>query len=170
MTPTTIAVAASRSPRCMPRQSECAASSFSAACVDARVRIGKRVHFTPRAMPEGVANQGRAQVLCRKEQSWPRNGGVSAGRRRDNRPVPDTSFRKPHVLTLTDVVGLGGAERIAEDLCVLADPERFRRSLCVTRPTADVNGATASLARLRAAGVDVVLAERRHRLDLRSLS
>jgi glycosyltransferase involved in cell wall biosynthesis len=88
---------------------------------------------------------------------------------RDNRPVPDTSFRKPHVLTLTDVVGLGGAERIAEDLCVLADPERFRRSLCVTRPTADVNGATASLARLRAAGVDVVLAERRHRLDLRSL-
>jgi len=73
------------------------------------------------------------------------------------------------VLTLTDVVGLGGAERVAEDLCVLADPQRFRRSLCVTRPTAHVNGSEASLARLRESGVEVILAERRHRLDWRAV-
>jgi glycosyltransferase involved in cell wall biosynthesis len=74
------------------------------------------------------------------------------------------------VLTLTDVVGVGGAERIAEELCVLADPKRFRRSLCVTRPTGDVPGSDASLARLRDAGVDVVFLERRHRFDMRPLA
>lgn len=83
-------------------------------------------------------------------------------------PAPATP--KPHILTLTDVVGLGGAERIAEDLSVLADPERFRRSLCVTRPTGDVPGSDASLARLRDAGVDVVFLERRHRFDIRPLA
>jgi glycosyltransferase involved in cell wall biosynthesis len=77
---------------------------------------------------------------------------------------------RPHVLTLTDVVGVGGAERIAEDLCVLADPKRFRRSLCVTRPTGDVPGSDDSLARLRDAGVDVVFLERRHRFDMRPLA
>ena len=80
-----------------------------------------------------------------------------------------TTRRRPHVLTLTDVIGLGGAERIAEELCVLADPDRFRRSLCVTRPTAHVPGSEASLARLRDAGVDVVFLERRNRFDLRPL-
>jgi glycosyltransferase involved in cell wall biosynthesis len=91
--------------------------------------------------------------------------------RRDNRRVSAAaSARKPHVLTLTDVVGVGGAERIAEELCVFADPERFRRSLCVTRPTADIPGAAASLARLRDAGVEVAFAERRHRFDVPALA
>jgi glycosyltransferase involved in cell wall biosynthesis len=83
--------------------------------------------------------------------------------------VHATTPRRPHVLTLTDVVGLGGAERVAEELCVMTDPARFRRSLCVTRPTADVPGAEVSLARLRDAGVEVIFAERRHRFDARSL-
>lgn len=83
-------------------------------------------------------------------------------------PLPRTPpLRKPHVLTLTDVVGVGGAEAVAEELCVHADPERFDRSLCVTRPTAHVAGADASLARLRDAGVEVVFLERRGRFDLR---
>jgi glycosyltransferase involved in cell wall biosynthesis len=81
--------------------------------------------------------------------------------------VPEPSPRKPHVLTLTDVVGRGGAEAVAEELSVHADPERFDRSLCVTRPTAHVAGADASLARLRDAGVEVVFLERRGRLDVR---
>ncbi len=78
-------------------------------------------------------------------------------------PLP----RKPHVLTLTDVVGVGGAEAVAEELSVHADPERFDRSLCVTRPTSHVAGAEASLARLRDAGVEVVFLECRGRFDLR---
>lgn len=77
--------------------------------------------------------------------------------------------RKPHVLTLTDVVGRGGAEAVAEELCLYADPDRFERSLCVTRPTAHVAGADASLARLRDAGVEVDRLERRGRLDMRPL-
>ncbi|MGZ4349648.1 MAG: glycosyltransferase family 4 protein [Solirubrobacteraceae bacterium] len=77
-----------------------------------------------------------------------------------------TTPRRPHVLTLTDVIGRGGAEAIAEELCVQADPARFHRSLCVTRPTAHVPGAEASLARLRDAGVEVAFLERRHRFDL----
>ena len=85
-------------------------------------------------------------------------------------PRAGATPRRPHVLTLTDVVGVGGAERIAEELCVLADPKRFRRSLCVTRPTGDVPGSDASLARLRDAGVDVVFLERRHRFDMRPLA
>jgi glycosyltransferase involved in cell wall biosynthesis len=54
-------------------------------------------------------------------------------------------------------------------LCIHADPAVFRRSLCVTRPTAHVPGADASLARLRDAGVEVVFLERSQRLDLRPL-
>lgn len=77
--------------------------------------------------------------------------------------------RRAHVLTLTDVVGRGGAEAVAEELCVQADPALFRRSLCVTRPTAQVPGADASLARLRDAGVEVMFLERSQRFDLRPL-
>ena len=73
------------------------------------------------------------------------------------------------MLTLTDVVGLGGAERVAEELCALTDPARFRRSLCVTRPTAGVPGSQASLTRLHEAGVEVIFAERSHRFDPRPL-
>lgn len=120
-------------------------------------------------VPERHADDKGAQVLWRKEQGCRRNGALFAGLRRDNRRVPDDRDPRPHVLTLTDVVGLGGAERVAEELCAQTDPTRFRRSLCVTRPTSEVTGSAASLARLREAGVEVVLAERGHRLDVRSL-
>jgi glycosyltransferase involved in cell wall biosynthesis len=87
----------------------------------------------------------------------------------DNGAVQRARPRRPHVLTLTDVVGRGGAEAVAEELCVHADPAVFRRSLCVTRPTEHVPGADASLARLRDAGVEVVSLERSQRFDLRPL-
>lgn len=87
----------------------------------------------------------------------------------DNRRVAEPTPRKPHVLTLTDVVGLGGAEGIAEDLAVRVDPGRFRRSLCTTRALDPIAGSHQSLARLRDAGVDVLRLERRDRGDLRSM-
>jgi glycosyltransferase involved in cell wall biosynthesis len=83
--------------------------------------------------------------------------------------VHATTPRRPHVLTLTDVIGRGGAETIAEELSVQADPARFDRSLCVTRPTAQVPGADVSLTRLRDAGVEVVFLDRRRRVDPRPL-
>lgn len=83
--------------------------------------------------------------------------------------MPEPTPRRPHVLTLTDTIGHGGAERIAEGLSELTDPSRFRRSLCVTRPIGHLSGAELSLERLRAVGVEVLLLDRRSRLDLRSL-
>jgi glycosyltransferase involved in cell wall biosynthesis len=125
--------------------------------------------FIGRRLPNLYEDEARAQLLSRKEQDRYHRRSTPLRGQRDNCPVQVKTKRRPHVLTLTDVIGLGGAERIAEELCVLADPDRFRRSLCVTRPTAHVPGFEASLARLRDAGVDVVFLERRNRFDLRPL-
>jgi glycosyltransferase involved in cell wall biosynthesis len=79
--------------------------------------------------------------------------------------------RRPHVLTLIDQVGPGGAERVAEELLVGLDPDRFRRSVCITRSTeASPEDATElSLSRLRGAGVEVIPLDRRSRLDVRPI-
>ncbi len=108
--------------------------------------------------------------MTKSANSGPRAGGGS-GRplARDNGGVSEASHRRPHVLTLTDVIGYGGAENIAEELAVHADPSRFRRSLCVTRPVGHVPGSDVSLRRLRDAGVEVLLLNRRGKFDLRSL-
>ncbi|HLH66933.1 MAG TPA: glycosyltransferase [Solirubrobacteraceae bacterium] len=74
--------------------------------------------------------------------------------------------RKPHVLTLTDTVGQGGAERVAVELAIGADPRRFRRSLCVTRTLAAHAGAERALERLRDAGVQVISLERSSRAQV----
>lgn len=77
---------------------------------------------------------------------------------------------KPHVLTLTDAIGLGGAERIAVELAITADPSRFRRSLCVTRPPAPELREAAAIDRQRLgeADVEVLLLDRHGRSNLSS--
>jgi glycosyltransferase involved in cell wall biosynthesis len=76
----------------------------------------------------------------------------------------------PHVLTLTDAIGDGGAERVALELAVGADPARFRRSLCVTRPPFDVPSSAAAVnyERLVDEGVGLLVLNRRGRFDVRS--
>lgn len=78
---------------------------------------------------------------------------------------------RPHVLTLTDRIGDGGAERIATELTLALDGARFRRSVCVTRPTFRYPGDAAELdyRRLEQAGVEVILLNRRNRYDLTPL-
>jgi glycosyltransferase involved in cell wall biosynthesis len=85
--------------------------------------------------------------------------------------MPVTNAAVPHVLTLTDAIGHGGAERIAVDLAIRLDPGRFRRTLCVTRPpAAAADVALADHRRLVEAGVDVLALDRRSRADVRGLS
>jgi glycosyltransferase involved in cell wall biosynthesis len=74
---------------------------------------------------------------------------------------------KPHVLTLTDAIGNGGAERVAVELAVGADPARFRRSLCVTRPTFGAAEAV-DYQRLVDEGIGLLMLNRRGRFDVRS--
>lgn len=78
---------------------------------------------------------------------------------------------RPHVLTLTDRIGDGGAERIATELTLGLDGARFRRSVCVTRPTFRYPGDAAEVdyRRLEHAGVEVILLNRRNRYDLTPL-
>jgi glycosyltransferase involved in cell wall biosynthesis len=71
---------------------------------------------------------------------------------------------KIHVLTMVDrVVGGGGGESVAASIAVRLDPDRFTRTLCVTRPSAG-----AELERVRAAGVHVLELDRGGRLALAS--
>ncbi len=76
----------------------------------------------------------------------------------------------PHVVCLLDTLDdIGGAETLALDLLVRLDPERYRRSLFVTRWTdrsETVDPGKASVARMRAAGVEVRGIERSSRWDL----
>jgi glycosyltransferase involved in cell wall biosynthesis len=76
----------------------------------------------------------------------------------------------PHVLTLTDAIGDGGAERVALELAAGADPTRFRRSLCVTRPPFDVPSSAAAVnyERLVDEGIGLLVLNRRGRFDVRS--
>ncbi len=75
-----------------------------------------------------------------------------------------------HVLTLIDSIRLGGAEQLALELALRAEPTRFRRTVCATRelyiPMMQAY-ATRRLEELDAAGVDVVALERSSRYDLR---
>ncbi len=74
----------------------------------------------------------------------------------------------PHVLTLIDNIGDGGAERVSVELAASMDGSRFRRSLCVTRPFGRFSrqATQASLERLRAEGVEVLRLDRRGRVDV----
>lgn len=57
-------------------------------------------------------------------------------------------------------MGGGGGERVAASVAAALDPERFDRTLCVTRPSSG-----AALDALREAGVTVVELDRRRRFD-----
>jgi glycosyltransferase involved in cell wall biosynthesis len=85
--------------------------------------------------------------------------------------MSDRQGRRPHVLALIDLVGPGGAERVAEEILFGLDPDRFRRSVCITRSTDDSpeEATKLSLNRLRGAGVEVIPLDRRSRLDLRAM-
>jgi glycosyltransferase involved in cell wall biosynthesis len=84
--------------------------------------------------------------------------------------VSATPADVPHVLTLTDAIGHGGAERIAVDLTLRLDPTRFRRSLCVTRPSPAASAAAQEdHRRLVAADVDVLSLDRRSFADVTAL-
>jgi glycosyltransferase involved in cell wall biosynthesis len=75
------------------------------------------------------------------------------------------------VLTLVNrlpVMG-GGAERLAAEITMRLDPERFERTLCVTRwpdNPRSADAVAAAVAKLGAAGVDVLALPRRGKLDL----
>jgi glycosyltransferase involved in cell wall biosynthesis len=58
------------------------------------------------------------------------------------------------------VIGGGGGERVAAALTAALDPERFDRTLCVTRPSP-----REPLDELRAAGVTVIELDRRRRIQ-----
>jgi glycosyltransferase involved in cell wall biosynthesis len=71
------------------------------------------------------------------------------------------ALRKVKVVTLVDrVIGGGGGERVAAAVAAALDPERFDRTLCVTRPSP-----RDPLDELRAAGVTVIELDRRRRLQ-----
>jgi glycosyltransferase involved in cell wall biosynthesis len=85
--------------------------------------------------------------------------------------VPDGG--KLRVVTLLDVIGIsGGAERIAREVVTRLDPERFDRTLCVSRwphPVAATRAQAEEMAdELRDAGVRFVGLGRRSRWDLSS--
>jgi len=88
----------------------------------------------------------------------------------DNRAMTNANPRRPHVLTLTDTILLGGAERLAMELARGADPKRFRRTICITRRMAHGGQvyAAAELPTLRAEDVGVLELGRLSRFDLRA--
>lgn len=80
------------------------------------------------------------------------------------------SRRKLRVVTLVDGIGLaGGAERLAREVVIRLDPDRFDRTLCVSRwseERADAARASGALAQLEEAGVEFLGLPRRGTFDL----
>lgn len=71
---------------------------------------------------------------------------------------------KIRVVTLVDrVLGGGGAEQIAAAVTAALDPDRFERTICLTRPSS-----SPALDDVRAAGVTVIELERRRRHEPRA--
>ncbi|HET6830678.1 MAG TPA: glycosyltransferase [Solirubrobacterales bacterium] len=84
----------------------------------------------------------------------------------------DDKQGKLRVVTLVDGIGLaGGAERLAREIVVRLDPDRFERTLCVSRwsdERAEAARRAGALAELDAAGVRFLGLPRRGTLDLLS--
>lgn len=80
------------------------------------------------------------------------------------------SRRKLRVVTLVDGIGLaGGAERLAREVVIRLDRDRFDRTLCVSRwseERADAARASGALAQLEEAGVEFLGLPRRGTFDL----
>jgi glycosyltransferase involved in cell wall biosynthesis len=82
-----------------------------------------------------------------------------------------TRSSRVHVVTITDTLGMGGAEEVVLTLNESLDPERFRRTLCLTRDVSysDPSGefdSRARLERLRAGGVELLPLARRSSFDV----
>jgi glycosyltransferase involved in cell wall biosynthesis len=79
---------------------------------------------------------------------------------------------KIRVVTLCDQLGLaGGGERLARNLTVALDPDRFERVFCVSRyPEEEIAapGGPEAVEELRRSGVELLMLPRRSRFDLRS--
>jgi glycosyltransferase involved in cell wall biosynthesis len=84
----------------------------------------------------------------------------------------DGKRRRLRVVTLVDGIGLaGGAERLAREVVLRLDPDRFERTLCVSRWSDERARAAAdagALAGLERAGVDFLGLRRRGTWDLAS--
>jgi glycosyltransferase involved in cell wall biosynthesis len=82
----------------------------------------------------------------------------------------DRGNGKLRVVTLVGGVGVtGGAERLAREIVTRLDPDRFERTLCVSRwpdDRIDPGAATAAVAELEEAGVSFLGIHRRNTLDL----
>lgn len=76
------------------------------------------------------------------------------------------------VLTMIETIGLaGGGERLARDIVLSLDRDRFRRTLCSTRSNShwsDQRGVARAIAEIEAEGVEVLELGRTGRFDLRS--
>src|SRR5205807_8633488 len=89
---------------------------------------------------------------------------------RENLRMREPRSRRTHVLTLTDTIGMRGAEQIILTLNQSLDPDRFRRTICLTRETGvgDPSGEFDSrgrVQRLRADGVELLQLNRRSRFN-----
>src|SRR5262249_37221983 len=96
----------------------------------------------------------------------PRSGAardLSAGRV-GPRVTEEKSSRRPHVVVMIDGIdALGGAETLAVELALRLDPERFERTLCITRWAEHYETeqpVRSLLDRLRASGVRILGIER----------
>ena len=76
-------------------------------------------------------------------------------------PADPTERRRLCVLTIVDRLMTSGGEIIATRIAEALDPYRFESIICSTRPSDPVH-----VSRLEAAGIGVVLLDRRSRLDL----
>jgi glycosyltransferase involved in cell wall biosynthesis len=72
---------------------------------------------------------------------------------------------RPHVLSLIDYPS-GGAESFARIVTMHLDPERYRRTLCVTRAPLDPADLDAARAEVEAAGATMLSLWRRSRVDI----
>jgi glycosyltransferase involved in cell wall biosynthesis len=89
----------------------------------------------------------------------------------ENHRMHGSQTRRTHVVTLTDTIGVGGAEQIVLTLNQSLDPERFRRTVCITRDPAfsdpdEEFDSQKRVALLRQGGIEVLVLRRRSSRDL----
>lgn len=72
----------------------------------------------------------------------------------------------PHVLSLVDGLSGGGAEKLAHLITVHLDPNRYRRTLCVTRIAPEPADEARARRELEDAGATLLMLRRRHRADV----
>src|SRR5579884_3405371 len=79
--------------------------------------------------------------------------------------APSAVDRRRHVVFLVDGLA-GGAERFARLVAIHLDPERYRRTLCVTREPLDPTDEAHARQEREEAGAELVMLRRRGRADV----